>query len=155
MRAAARVAPGILDAEVDDSGALAVPFAPEIGDRRIVGVEDKTRAAGAGGDGCRPVFSQDLELAVAIELIAEEVAENHHRRIELLCDLWEPGLVDLEETLFAALLEQRRGHAPGHVRAGPVVHRSPSVGGHRGSDHPSGRRLAVGGADDRRATGQA
>ena len=120
---------GVLDAEVDDPLArLAGLVAAEVGDRRIVGVEDEARAPGPRRDRLGPILGQRLHLAVAVELVAEEVAEHHQRRVELGRDLGEPGLVDLEQALVPALLEQRRGDAPGHVRSGPVVDRPAAVG---------------------------
>ena len=111
----------------------------------------KRGAPGPRRDRLRPLVGQRLHLAVAVELVAEEVAEHDQRGVELVGDPRQPGLVDLEEALVAALLEQRRRHAPGHVRAGPVVDRVAALGGEDRGDHPGGRRLAVGGADDRRA----
>ena len=79
-----------------------------------------------------PLVGERLQLAVAVELVAEEVAEHDQARVELGGHLRQPRLVDLEEALGAPLLEQGRGDAPGHVRAGPVVH-GPAAGGVRGS----------------------
>ena len=73
------------------------------------------------GDRPRPVVGEDLDLAVAVELVAEEVAEDDQGRVELGRDPRQPGLVHLEQPLAAALLEQSRRDPPGHVRAGPVV----------------------------------
>ena len=146
----------VVDAEVGDALARALGLvAAEVGDQRVVGVEREGGGAGAGGDRLRPLVGQRLHLAVAVELVAEEVAEHDQPRPQLLGDPRQPGLVDLEQALLAALLEQRRGDSPGHVRAGPVVDRPAAVGGERGGDHPGRRRLAVGGADDRRAAAQA
>ncbi len=146
---------GVLDPEIGDSVApLPGLVAAEVGDRRIVGVEHEARAPGPCRHGLGPVLRQRLDLAVAIELVAEEVAEHHHGGIELGRDLREPGLVDLEQALAAALLEQRRGDAPGHVRSRPVVDRVAPVGLEHGGDHSRRRRLAVGRADHRRTAVQ-
>ncbi len=143
---------GVLDAEVDDAVAgLSGGVAPEVGDRRVVGIEDEAGAARPRLDGLGPARGQRLHLPVAIELVAEEVAEHDQGGVEGARDLRKPGLVDLEEALVPVLLEQRGGDAPGHVRAGPVVDRAAAVGLQGGGDHPRGRRLAVGGADERRA----
>ena len=143
---------GVLDPEVDDARARAlIGVAAEVGDQRIVGVEDEGAAAGSRRHRLRPLVGQRLHLAVAVELVAEEVAEHDRRRLQLVDDPWQPGLVDLEQPLASMLLQQRRRHAPGHVRAGPVVDRVAAVGGEDGGDHPGRGRLAVGGADHRRA----
>ena len=139
---------GVLDPEVDDALAAAlVRVAAEVGDQRVVGVEDETGPADPLGDGLRPLVGQDLDLAVAVELVAEEVAEHDQGRVELRRDLRQPGLVDLEQPLASLLLEQRGRDPPGHVRAGPVVDRRAPLGLEHGGDHPGGGRLAVGGAD--------
>ena len=138
----------VLDAEIDDAvAARAVGVAAEVGDQRVVGVEDEAGAAGALGHQRRPIVGEGLDLPVAVELVAEEVAEDDQRGVELGRHLRQPGLVDLEEALAAALLEQRGRDAPGHVRPGPVVHRLAAHGGEDRGDHPGSRRLAVRGAD--------
>ena len=147
---------GVVDPEVDD--ALAPPalaVASEIGDQGVVGVEDEATAAGPLADRLRPAIGQGLGLAVAVELVAEEVAEDDRRGVELRRDLRQPGLVDLEQALVAALLEQRGGDPPGHVRAGAVVDRPAAGGGEQRREHRRGRRLAVGRADQGRAAVEA
>ena len=143
---------GVLDAEVDDALARGRPRAsrPRSAISGSSALRTKRVRPAALGDRRRPLVGQRLDLAVAVELVAEEVAEHDQRGVELLGDPRQPGLVDLEEALAAALLEQRRGDSPGHVRAGPVVDRRAPVGGEHRGDHPRRRRLAVGGADDRR-----
>ncbi len=139
---------GILDPEVEDAvSPPTVAVSAQVGDQRIVGVEGEAAAPGTLGDGPRPVVGQCLDLAVAVELVAEEVAEHDQRRVELCRDLRQPGLVDLEQALAAALLEQRRGDSPGHVRAGPVMDRAAAVGGEHGRQHSRRGGLAVGRAD--------
>ena len=146
----------VLDPEEGDALAPAqLRVAAEVGDQRIVGVEDEAAAAGEALDHRAPFGRQVLELAVAVELVAEQVPEHDQARVELGGHPRQPGLVDLEQALGAALLEQRRGHAPAHVRSGPVVDRVAAVGAHRRREHPGGGRLPVGGADDRRPVDQA
>ncbi len=141
----------VLDPEVGDAGASSqLAVAAEIGDEGIVGVEHELQAAGTLRDHLGPFVGEMLELSVAVELVAKEVAEHDQPGIELFDHAWQPGLVDLEQALAAALFEQRRGHAPAHVRSGVVVD-GPAPGSSQGRrDHPCRRRLAVGGADDRR-----
>ena len=97
---------GVLDPEVEDAlaGSL-LGVAAEVGDQRVVGVEGEVGAAAQRRHGFGPVVGQDLHLAVAIELVAEEVAEHDQARLQLLGDAGQPGLVDLEETLAPLLLE--------------------------------------------------
>ena len=66
-----------------------------------------------------PALGDELELAVAVELVAEEVAEADGPRLHARGDLGQGGLVDLEEPeLGAPGLEQRGGDARDEVRAG-------------------------------------
>src|SRR4051812_7307688 len=66
----------VLDAEVDDAVAGAsLGVATEVGDQRVVGVEREAGGAGAALDHAGPLVGQRLHLAVAVELVAEEVAE--------------------------------------------------------------------------------
>ena len=108
------------------------------------------------GDQRRPLVGEGLDLAVAVELVAEEVAEHDQRRGRArAATCGSQASSTSKRPSLAALLEQRRRDAPGHVRAGPVVDRVAAVGGEDRGDHPRGRRLAVGRADDRHAAVEA
>jgi hypothetical protein len=130
--------------------------APEIGDERIVRVEHQP---GAVLDDRRPAVGDRLQLAVAVELVAEEVAEQHRARLELLDHRPEPELVHLEEPEVAGQrppaaprrVRQRAGDAAGHVGAGAVVDEPRAGALEDRRHHRGGRGLAVGGADDDRA----
>jgi hypothetical protein len=88
---------GVLDPEVEDTLAgRPLRIAAEIGDQRVIGVEDESGAAGTGGNRLRPLVGQRLHLAVAVELVAEEVAEDDQAGAELFAHPRQPGLVDLE-----------------------------------------------------------
>ena len=100
--------------------------ATEVGDQRVVGVQD--RAGGTGRQHLLPALGDPLELAVAVELVAEQVRQQHRPGGELTGDGGEPELVDLEQPELAGdaaagvgSVEERRGHATGHVRAGVIV----------------------------------
>ncbi len=127
---------------------------PEVADLRIVPVDDEHRVLWQGRGRRPPVGGDVLQLAVAVELISEEVAEQHGAGLYAARDLGERTLVHLEEPqLGVALRQERRRHAGGEVRAravpGETVLRFEDLGGHGG-----GRRLAVGGGDDRSAVRQ-
>ncbi len=106
----------------------------------------------ARGDQLRPLVGQRLDLAVAVELVAEEVAEHDQRGVEL-------------RRRPAAARPRRPRRGPRSPRcsssavATPQVMFEPArlwtgvaaVGREDRGDHPRRRRLAVGGADDRRA----
>jgi hypothetical protein len=118
-----------------------------------VPIVDRTydlRDADGSGDELRPAVGDDLELAVAVELVAEQVGEEEQPGLELLRDAREPSLVDLEQAELAPLasgVEQRRGHPPGHVRSGAVVHHGTPVALEAGRDHGRGGGLPVGGRE--------
>ena len=146
----------ILDAEVHDVGAIA----PEVGDQRVVGVEDQ-RGAGRLGHDARPAVGDDVQLAVAVELVAEQVGQQQRARADLRDELVEPELVDLEQTGVARDppagprgLQQRARDPAGHVRARAVVHQLVAAALQDRRDHRRGRRLAVGRRDDRRPVRQ-
>jgi hypothetical protein len=136
----------VREAEVGDAAELAA----EVRDQRVVGVQHEPRAAGVGGDDLRPAVRQQVQLPVAVELVAEQVREQEHARLDRLRDGPEPRLVDLEQAELAAAaagVEQRGRDAPGHVRPGAVVdHRAAGAVEDRG-DHCGGRRLPVGRGD--------
>jgi hypothetical protein len=136
--------------------------AAQIGDERVVGVEHERRGARVGGDDVRPAVGDDLELAVAVELVAEQVAEQERARSQLVDDRGEPELVDLEQpevagqraAAAARSARQRRGDAAGHVRPGAVVdeRRAGALEDRRGHGRRGG--LAVRRADHRAAQRQ-
>ncbi len=146
----------VLDAEVGDVRALA----PEVGDERVVRVQHEPRRSWQRGDDLRPALGDRLQLAVAVELVSEEVAEQQGSRSQLLDHLREPELVDLEQPELAVdpasarRLQQRRGDPARHVRAGAVVdERDPAQLEDR-RDHRRRRRLAVRRGDHDRALRQ-
>ena len=84
----------VLDAEVQR-----VAVAPEVGHERVVGVEDELGAVAR--DELGPAVGDRVELAVAVELVAEQVAEQHGPGGELGRDPVKPELVDLEQAELA------------------------------------------------------
>ena len=136
----------VLHAEVRDrAGAPAgCPHAAEVGDERVVGVEHELRG-GRGGHGRRPAVGDRLELAVAVQLVAEQVGQQQGARAELRDDAVQPELVDLEQAgvavdaVAAGGAEQHAGDPAGHVRSRPVVDqaRRRSVRGSRRPSRPS------------------
>src|SRR5215210_7204162 len=66
----------VLDAEVGDAGTAGqLSVAAEVGDQRIIGVQGELAGSAERADQIRPVIGQALELAVAVELVAEQIAE--------------------------------------------------------------------------------
>ena len=135
----------------------------EVGDQRVVGVEHERRPGRPRRHHRRPAVGDRLQLAVAVELVAEQVAEQHRPRLELLDDRAEPELVDLEEAevarqrapAAAARVRQRAGDAARHVRPGAVVDEPGAGALEDARHHRRGRGLAVGGADHDAAAVQA
>ena len=85
---------------------------PKATDLRVVPVHDHRRVRRQLLHGRPPPLGDELELAVAVELVAEEVAEADHLRPHAPRHLRQSALVDLEEPeLRARGREQRRGDA--------------------------------------------
>ena len=126
----------------------------EIADLRIVAVHDQRRAVAQIGDGRPPALGNELELAVAVELVAKEVAEQKGPRTDTAGDLRQGTFVHLEQAeLGIARREERRGHARDEIGS-RVVPREPSVAEDL-SHHRRGRRLAVRRGNERHARRQA
>ena len=106
----------------------------------------------------RPAVGDRLELAVAVELVAEQVGQQQRARAQLADDLAEPELVDLEEPGVAVARAASSSvaatppamFAPARLCTSRAPRALEDRGGHRG-----GRRLAVRGRDDRAAALQA
>ena len=139
----------VLYAEIRDS----LAFSSQVGDERVVRAQHELRPSSALCRELRPAVGQRLELAVAVELIAKEVAEDEHPRIELAGHRHEPRLVDLEDAELARLparVEQRGGDAPVHIRPGSVAHHRDARALHGRADHGRGGRLPVRGGHQHR-----
>ena len=124
--------PRIVDAERDRAGAAV----REIADLWVVPVDDQN-GVGRERRRCRaPALGDVLELAVAVELVTEEVAEQDRPRPDAADDLRQGALVDLEQPQLgvaagraASRRRRRRGSRPSCSRRG--------VSGSRGSRRPS------------------
>ena len=81
---------------------------------------------GSGGDDRRPAVGDRLELAVAVELIAEQVAQQQRRGLELGGDPVEPELVDLEQPELAVDRAARAGPRPAASRRSPPAMFAPA-----------------------------
>ena len=91
---------------------------PEVGHQRVVGVQHEARARRrARRRELGPAVGQQLELAVAVELVAEEVGQQHERGLELASAT--PGSHASSTSNrpswpgSPAGVEQRGGHSPG------------------------------------------
>ncbi len=93
----------VLDPEVQRARVLAA----EVRDQRVVGVQHEPRAARA--QHLLPALGDRLELAVAVELVAEQVAEQDRARVQLRGERGQPQLVDLEQPELA--VDRRRPDA--------------------------------------------
>ena len=96
---------GIVDAE---RGRIGVRPG-EIRDQRVVGVDQKERLGRQRGDHPPPALGDDLQLPVAIELIAEEVAEADHARLERCREVGQRSLVHLEQPQLGVTGRDERG----------------------------------------------
>ena len=60
----------------------------------------------------RRVLRNQLELAVAVELVAEQVSQQNGAWAHPLRNLWQGALVDLEEAELCAARRKQRGGDP-------------------------------------------
>ena len=115
---------------------------------RVVGVVDKPSVRGQSGHRLPPALGDELEFAVPVELVAEEVAEANRSRPQAPQELRQGALVHLEQPEIGIPGAQQRGrYSRDEIRAGTVVRepvpRTEDLGRHRGR-----RRLAVRRRDD-------
>ena len=125
------------------------------GAQRIVGVVDECRCRRKlqrAGDDVLGV----VDLAVAVQLVAEQVEQHKVGRLELGQDAHRVELVALKDTYalaaggsleVAARLEQRAHHARLHVVSGTVAYHGGATGGNGVGDEVGGGGLAVGAGD--------
>ncbi len=141
---------GIVQAEAEDVGAAL----RDVGDQWIVGVGHRPRRRVELGHRAAPPLGDELELAVAVELVAKEVSEADGLRPHAAADVGKRPLVDFEEPQLGIGVGEEGGGHPGHeVCAGAVVGEAdpaPQGAGHDGR----GGRLAVRAGDERGAQGQ-
>ena len=140
----------VVDAEVDD----VLDLTAQVGDQRVVCVQREARLRRVMGDGVGPALGQQLELAVAVELVAEQVREHDEARLGRVGHGRQPRLVDLEQPELAVLtpgVQQRGRDAPVHVGARAVVHDGNARLGEDRREHRSRGGLPVGGGDQDRA----
>ena len=150
--------PVVVDPEEEHAGCgcarrrrIRLGDAGQVGDQRVVRVEDERAAAAPGAHHGRPAVGDRLQLPVAVELVAEEVAEQERARGELLDERPEPELVDLEQPDVAGHGapaaarggRERGGHAARHVRPGAVVDEARAGAVEHRRHHRGGGRLAV------------
>ena len=126
----------------------------EIRERGVVGVHDRPGVGIELAHGCPPAFGGQLELAVTVELVAEEVSEANGSRPERSGDGRKGTFVDFEEAeLRAARRQEGRGDARDEVRPCAVV-RKADPGREDLRHHRRRRRLAVRRGYERRAAWQ-
>jgi hypothetical protein len=112
-------------------------------DERVVGVHHERGLRGELTDRLAPPFRDVLELAVAVELVAEQVAQADGAGPGAPHDLGEGELVHLEQPEIGVLGgEEGRGDTGGEVRP-RVVPGEPAIPGEDRARHRGRRRLAV------------
>ncbi len=126
----------------------------EIRHQRIVRVDDEKRLFGKGRDHRPPALGDELQLPVAVELVAKEIAEAHDARPDGSGQVGQRRLVHLEQAqLGIACVDEGRRDPRGEVRAGGVVGQ-PEAGSKDRRRHRGARRLAVGRGQDHAPFGQ-
>ena len=128
------------------------------GGERVVGRHDERRRGVEVGDELAPALGHELELAVAVELVAEEVAERDRARLELRGDRRQRGLVALEQPELGGSPPRARASAEAmpEARLAPALLRASrdAAAQHLGEQRAR-RRLAVRGRDEHAAARQA
>ena len=123
----------------------------QVSDLGIVAVDDERRIGRQLLHSRPPAAGHELELAVAIELVAEQVAEADRPRPEPPSHLGQRRLVDLEEAeLRVSGGEEGRRNPGDEVRTGAVVC-EPQLPSQNSRGHRRCRRLAVRRRDERGA----
>ena len=136
---------------VDPVGDRVRALARQVADLRVVAVDHEHGLRRQRGRRGTPALGDVLELPVAVELVAEEVAEQHRARPDPANDLRQRAFVDLEQAQVGVALGEEGGGDPGdEVRAGAVpgepAARLEDLGGHRGRRGLAVRRRDDGGA---------
>jgi len=138
---------------VDPEDECVPVFASEIADLRVVAVQDE-QGIRQLGDRVPPAGSNGLELAVAVELVAEEVSEQQCLRSQAARDLRQCALVHLEQPEGSAARAEQGGGDPGdEIRTRAVV-RDPQARPQDFRHHRARRRLPVRGRDEHRPFGE-
>ena len=130
----------------------------EAGHQRVVTVEDRAGLRRQCLDrGLQPAGHR-VQLAKAVQLVAEDVGDQDHVRSYLRRHLPHRRLVDLEQKQLgvdpasqAGFPHGDRGHPLEQVGPGPVLGHADAGGLRESREHPAGRRLAVAAQDHRRA----
>ena len=108
----------VVDPEDDRVG----PLRDQGSELRVVTVDDEHRVGREVVDQRAPALGDQLQLPVAVELVAEEVPEAEDARVHERGHLRERRLVHLEQAELGAVRRQERRRDPGdEVRAGTVV----------------------------------
>ena len=141
---------GIVDAEHDRIRARV----RELAHLRVVAVHRQRGLLRQRAHGRPPPCGHVLELPVAVELVAEEIAQTDSARPHPRRHLGQRGLVHLEQAeLGAPRVEQRRGDPGDEVRTRAIV-REPQTVAQDLRSHRGGRRLAVRRRDQGRPEGE-
>ena len=92
--------------EAEAEGGL--PSPRDVRDERVVAVRHDPGVVGERLDALAPALGDQLELAVAVQLVAEEVAEQHRLRPDAPRDVRKRALVHLEEAQLGFGMRQER-----------------------------------------------
>ncbi len=131
------------------------------GERWIVHIDDQARGRRQGCE-CRfPSEPDRVQLAIAVELVAEEIVENYHPWFHQSENVRQRGFIGFDDrhlTIgFATkrrMLNECRRNPPGQIRPRPVVDHLPSRSLDDIGNHPGGRGLPVRSGNHHGATRQ-
>ena len=139
------------DAETDNA---VTAFFCQKGGERIVAVYDQ-RHRRDEADRLFESFHCEIDLAVAVQLVAEEICEDHVIRLQVLKDMNRGGLIDFQAYVVCMQIAEGAcgscesgGDAFHHVCTKPVGDNTKPLCFEGGAQEIVGGRLAVGAAGD-------
>ena len=145
----------VVDAEPDDVAAIT-----QGGDGGVVRAEHQPGGGRERGEHVLPAIGDGLELAVPVELIAEQVHQHDGPGVHALGHGGQGRLVALEQPARGGPVAGTRagkggGHAGEQVRARPIGDELGAPGAQRTGQQPRCGGLAIGGRHQSGATAQA
>ncbi len=126
----------------------------QIGDDGIIGIHNERRRRRKPCSRSSPALGDDLELPVAIELVAEQVPERDDAWLRPFERLGKRSLVDLEEAELSAACSDESGRDPGEEIGAGAIPGEFSIGAENLGGHRGRRRLAVGCRDEHDPVGE-
>ena len=136
-------------------------IAPEVGDRRVVGIQHQGGLRGQGCQSGAPCGCHCIHLTIAIKLVAEEVVDEDKARTGLGDGLGQGGFIRLEQanagtraTNPIGIGQCGGGKTGDQVGSGAIVQHALTRVFEDLAEHTAGGGLAIRATDQHRAVGQ-